>query len=1194
MPAMHRREPPAGICPPHRSRIDIAVSIAAPFIRRPVATTLLTIGLALAGSVAFFLLPVSPLPNVDLPTIVVSASLPGASPQTVATSVTTPLERHLGTIAGVTEMTSQSAVGSASIVLQFELSRDIDGAARDVEAAIQAARVDLPSSLRSNPSYRKLNPSDAPVMILALTSSTLTAGQIYDAASTILQQKLLQAPGIGDVTIGGSSLPAVRVELNPRALFKYGIGLEDVRAALSAANANSPKGAIDMGPQRYQIYVNDTAKLAADYRSLIVAYRNGAPVRLQDVARVDDGVENIRNLGLADGKPAVLLVLHRQPGANVIEVVDHIRSLIPELEASIPASIHIIQTNDRTETIRASLRDVERTLLIAIALVVMVVFVTLRNARAALVPSVAVPLSLIGTFGAMYLLGFSLDNLSLMALTVATGFVVDDAIVVLENISRHVEEGMPRFQAAVEGAREVGFTVLAMSLSLIAVFMPILLMGGIVGRTFREFALTLSVAIVISLIVSLTTTPMMCAHVLRRELGRQGRFMTAMERGFDAMRDFYGRTLTTALAHPRTVMLVLLATVILNVYLYAVIPKGFFPQQDTGTLMGGMRADQSISFQSMAQKLRSVMSIVQADPAVQDVVGFTGGGGGGPGGPGGATNTANVFIGLKPLAERHDNSGRVIARLRFKLANITGVRLFLQAVQDIRAGGRQSNSQYQYTILSDSLDQLNYWTPKITEALKTVPQLEDINSDRQDNGLDVALNIDRDTAARLGVNLSEVDNTLYDAFGQRQVSVIYNDMNQYHVVMEVDPSFWQSPETLKDVWVSTSGGSLSGTQSSAGAVGDFSVGANAAGSGRSGASSTSVTGTATTSCPATTSTAGTAGTVSTAGTGPSTSSNASSGSSGVSSSSASSICSSSTSTGVGQAPANAAQNLALNTLTNSGRGGASTGASIATGTETTVPLAAFANYGPSRTPLAINHQGPFVATTFSFNLPENESLSTAIAAIEATMRNLHVPISVHGSFAGTARVFQQSLSNEPWLILAAIVAVYIVLGVLYESYVHPITILSTLPSAGVGAVLALLLFGTEFSLIALIGVLLLIGIVKKNAIMMIDVALETERQRKLDPRTAIYEACLLRFRPIMMTTFAALLGALPLAVTTGSGAELRQPLGISIVGGLIFSQILTLYTTPVVYIYLDRFQSWLRRLRGRPTLLAPGAQEQPV
>ena len=1139
------------------------MSISAPFIRRPVATTLLTIGLALAGGLAFFLLPVSPMPNVDFPVIVVSASLPGASPETVATSVTTPLERHLGTIAGVTEMTSQSAVGSSRVVLQFELSRDIDGAARDVEAAIQGARVDLPTSLRSNPTYRKINPADAPVLILALTSDTLTGGQIYDSASTIMQQKLLQVQGVGDVTIGGGSLPAVRVELNPRALFQYGIGLEDVRAALSAANANSPKGALQQGDQRYQIYVNDTATHAADYQSLIVAYRNNAAVRLQDVATVSTGVEDVRNLGLADGTTAILVVLHRQPGANVIDVVDRVRALIPELQASIPASIRIIQTNDRTETIRASLRDVERTLLIAIALVVLVVFLMLRDARAALVPSVAVPLSLIGTFGAMYLLGFSLDNLSLMALTVATGFVVDDAIVMLENIARHVEQGMPRLQAALLGAREVGFTVLAMSLSLVAVFLPILLMGGLVGRTFREFALTLSVAIAISLVVSLTTTPMMCAYVLRSERRRQGRFLTAMERGFDAMRDFYGRTLRVALEHPRTVMLVLAATVALNFYLFAIVPKGFFPQQDTGTLMGNLRADQSISFQAMVQKLRTAMAIVQSDPAVQDVVGFTGGGGGG-GGPGGATNTANIFVGLKPLAQRKVKSDRVIARLRAKLSVVTGARLYLQAIQDIRAGARQSNSQYQYTILADSLEDLRKWTPRITDALKTVPELADINSDQQDRGLTVALKIDRTTAARLGINLSNIDNTLYDAFGQRQVSTIYNDMNQYHVVMEVDPSFWQNPETLKEVWVSTTGGALSGTQTSAAGVGSFSSGTSTTSAG--GASSPG-------SLPGSISTIATTGATGTTG---NTTPSASSGSSTLAP----------TATSV------AAHNLALNQLTNSGRGSASTGASISTSAETMVPLATFADYGPGTTPLAINHQGPFVATTFSFNLPEAVSLGTAIAAIGATMQSLHVPISVHGSFAGTAQIFQQSLSSEPWLILAAIVAVYIVLGVLYESYVHPITILSTLPSAGVGAVLALLLFGTEFSLIALIGVILLIGIVKKNAIMMIDVALEAERTRHIAAPAAIYEACLLRFRPIMMTTMAALLGAVPLAVTTGSGAEMRQPLGISIVGGLIVSQVLTLYTTPVVYLYLDRFRAWLSTLSRRRHKFQDGAQQQ--
>jgi len=1031
------------------------------------------------------------------------------------------------------------------------------------------SRVDLPTSLRSNPTYRKINPADAPVLILALTSETLTGGQIYDSASTIMQQKLLQVQGIGDVTIGGGSLPAVRVELNPRALFQYGIGLEDVRAALSAANANSPKGALQENGQRFQIYVNDTATQAAEYQTLIVAYRNNAAVRLKDVATVSTGVEDVRNLGLADGTTAILVVLHRQPGANVIDVVDRVRALIPDLQASIPASIRIIETNDRTETIRASLRDVERTLLIAIALVVLVVFLMLRDGRAALVPSVAVPLSLIGTFGAMYLLGFSLDNLSLMALTVATGFVVDDAIVMLENIARHVEEGMPRIKAALLGASEVGFTVLAMSLSLVAVFLPILLMGGLVGRTFREFAITLSVAIGISLVVSLTTTPMMCAFVLRGQRGqhRQGRFLTAMERGFDAMRDFYGRTLTSALDHPRLVMLVLLTTVGLNIYLFAIIPKGFFPQQDTGTLNGNLRADQSISFQAMVQKLRTTMSIVQQDPAVQDVVGYTGGGGYG------ATNTANIFVGLKPLKERHDKSDRVIARLRAKLAVVTGARLYLQAVQDIRAGARQSNSQYQYTILADSLQDLRTWTPKITDALKNVPELADVNSDQQDKGLTVALKIDRATAARLGINLSNIDNTLYDAFGQRQVSTIYNDMNQYHVVMEVDPSFWQNPETLREVWVSTTGGALSGTQTTAAGFGSFSSSTSAA------TNSSSTTGTNTN-----------VATISSAPAGSSTSSNTIA---GTTTAATGTVAASANSSSLASAQtATAAQNLALNQLTNSARGGASTGASVSTSAETMVPLAGISEYGPGTTPLAINHQGPFVATTFSFNLPEGVSLGTAINVIGNTMQTLHVPISVHGSFAGTAQIFQQSLSSEPVLIAAAIVAVYIVLGVLYESYVHPITILSTLPSAGVGAVLALLIFGTEFSLIALIGVILLIGIVKKNAIMMIDVALETERTQKVDARTAIYEACLLRFRPIMMTTMAALLGAIPLAVTTGSGAEMRQPLGISIVGGLLVSQVLTLYTTPVVYLYLDRLRVWASTRTRRGVRAYEGPREQ--
>ena len=1086
------------------------------FIARPVATTLLTLGLAIAGIVAFFLLPVAPLPNIDLPTISVTATMAGASPETMSTSVATPLERHLGTIADVTEMTSESSVGSTRITLQFGLDRDIDGAARDVQAAINAARVDLPAALRSNPTYRKVNSADAPTLILALTSDTLTTGQIYDSASTILQQKLSQVSGVGDVQIGGSSLPAVRVELNPRALFKYGIGLEDVRAALSAANANSPKGAIDDGPRRYQIYVNDTATTADAYKSLIVAYRNNAPVRLSDVASVSDGVENVRNLGLADGKPAVLVILYRQPGANIIAVVDRIRALVPQLQASISPSIKITPTNDRTTTIRASIRDVERTLIIAIVLVVMVVFLFLRNARTALVPSVAVPLSLLGTFGLMYLFGFIIDNFSLMSLTVATGFVVDDAIVVLENVTRHVEAGMPRRQAALLGASEVGFTVLSMSLSLIAVFTPILFMGGLVGRLFHEFAYTLSIAVMVSLVVSLTTTPMMCAYLVREPRHQKNSgLMHVAESVFDGSHRLYDRTLRWSLDNPRTIMFVLLVTIVVNVILFSMVPKGFFPQQDTGRLVGGIRADQSISFQAMEGKFRAFMDTVRKDPDVQDVVGFTGGGGGRGGG---ATNSGFMFVALKPLAERSATSDQVIHRLTQKLSGISGARLFLQAVQDIRAGGRQSNAQYQYTIQADTLDELRQWVPKITDALQDVPELDQVNSDQQDKGLEVELKVDRQTAARLGVSLAQIDNTLYDAFGQRQVSTIYNALNQYHVVMEVAPEFWQSPDTLKDIYVSTSAAPPSGTQATGAVAGTTVI----------------ATGTAQTAA---------------------------------------------------EVAADSVRNQQLNALTNSARGGASVGASVSTAQETMVPLAAFAQYGPGTTPLAIHHQGPFVATTFSFNLPIGVSLGEATAAIARTMADLHVPISVHGDFAGTAQVFKQSLASEPLLILAAIVAVYVVLGILYESYIHPITILSTLPSAGVGAVFALLLFGKEFDLIALIGIILLIGIVKKNAIMMIDFALEAQRERGLDSHEAIYTACLLRFRPIMMTTLAAMFGALPLALITGDGAELRQPLGISIVGGLFVSQLLTLYTTPVVYLYLDRFGArcrtvWLRWYNG--------------
>jgi multidrug efflux pump len=1076
------------------------MSLSTPFIRRPVATILLTFGIAAAGAEAFFHLPVSPLPQVDFPTISVRAQLPGASPEIMATSVATPLERHLGQIANVSEMTSSSSVGSTRINLQFGLDRDINGAARDVQAAINAARADLPASLRSNPTYRKVNPADAPILILALTSDTMQQGELYDAATTVLAQKLSQVDGIGEVTVGGSSLPAVRVELNPQALSKYGIGLEDVRAALASANAHSPKGAIEVKDRRYQIYDNDQASRADEYKSLIVAYRNGSPVHLADVGEVIDSVENLRNAGLANGKRSVLVILYRQPGANIIDAVDRVRSLLPELQASVSPAIDMTVAVDRSTTIRASLSEVERTLVIAIGLVILVVFAFLRSPRATLIPTVAVPVSLVGTFGAMYLLGYSLDNLSLMALTVATGFVVDDAIVVLENISRHIEAGMSRVQAAIRGAAEVGFTVLSMSTSLIAVFIPILLMGGIIGRMFREFAVTLSVAILVSLAVSLATTPMMCATLLRtpaRE--RHGRLYRASERMFAAALRGYEHSLGFALRHPRAILLVFFVTIGLNVYLFTVIPKGFFPQQDTGRLTGSIQADQSISFQLMRQKLVQFISIIQKDPAIDTVVGFTGGG---------QTNSGFVFASLKPLSERRISADQVIARLRRELAQVPGATLFLQAVQDIRVGGRQANAQYQYTLHADNLAELYEWAPKILAALQQTPQLVDVNSDQQNKGLETDLVIDRDTAARLGLSASQIDNALYDAFGQRQVSTIYNPRNQYHVIMEVAPRFWQSPDSLKDVYVSTSGGSVGGVQ-------------------------------------ATNAVAGT-------------------------------VRSSAQTPAVATVAADAARNQALNAIGNTGRGAVSTGAAVSTSQERMVPLSAFTHFGPGNTPLAVNHDGLFVATTVSFNLAPGASLSDAVSAVATAMNRIGVPASIHGSFQGTARAFQQSLANEPYLILAALIAVYVVLGILYESFVHPLTILSTLPSAGVGAVLALMMFRTEFSIMALIGVILLIGIVKKNAIMMIDFALDAERSRGLSSQQAIYEACVLRFRPIMMTTMAAMLGAIPLAIGFGEGGEIRRPLGISIVGGLIVSQMLTLYTTPVIYLYLDRFRLWCK------------------
>ena len=1142
------------------------MSLSTPFIERPVATTLLTIGLALSGMFAFNQLPVSPLPQVDFPTISVTATMPGASPETMAETVATPLERHLGVIADVTEMTSSNTVQNTRITLQFNLNRNIDGAARDVQAAINAARADLPSSLRTNPSYRKVNPADAPIAILSLTSATLTQGQIYDAASTVLTPALSQIDGIGQVTLGGSSLPAVRVELNPLALNKYGIGLEDVRAALSSANAHSPKGAIEPGDQHYQIYTNDQVTKAADYLPLVVAYRNGAPVRLPDIASVSDSVENLRNQGLSNGDPAVLVILYRQPNANIIDTVDRVTASLPQLQASIPHGINVAMMMDRTSTIRASLHDVETALVIAICLVILVVFVFLRNPRATLIPAVAVPVSLIGTIGAMYLMGYSLDNLSLMALTISTGFVVDDAIVVLENVTRHIEDGMGRREAALQGAREVGFTVLSMSVSLIAVFAPILLMGGIVGRLFREFAVTLSIAIMISLAISLTTTPMMCAFVLRREPPgeERGRLYRASERVFNAALGFYERTLTAALRAPGMVMLILAVTVCLNVFLFYEVPKGFFPQQDTGRMIGGIQADQAISFQLMRQKLKQFIKIIRDDPAIENVVGFTGGG---------QTNSGFVFTALKPLSERKLSVDQVIARLRGKLSQVAGARLFLQAVQDIRVGGRQTNAQYQYTLQGDSLSELNAWSPKVAAELEKIPELTDVNSDQQNHGLETDLVIDRPTAARLGLTTSQIDNTLYDAFGQRQVSVIYAARNQYHVVMEVSPQFWQSPDMLKQIYVSSTGGAVNGTASTNAVAGTVSppTSTNNAASPTTNNAATPVTNNAAIS------------TVNNAATA-SVNNAASGATSAAVSPTASSIAS------------DAARNQAMNSLAATGHSAASTstGAPVSTFTETMVPLAAFSHYQAGSTPLAVNHQGLFVATTISFNLKPGASLSQATAEIDKAMLQLHVPATIHGSFQGTAQVFQQSLNNEPVLIAAALLAVYIVLGVLYESYVHPITILSTLPSAGVGAVLALMLCNTEFSIIALIGIILLIGIVKKNAIMMIDFALVAEREEGLNSHDAIFRASLLRFRPIMMTTLAAMLGALPLAIGFGEGSELRRPLGISIVGGLLVSQALTLYTTPVIYLYLDRFRLWAmgRRAPSGPRL-APGQAPQP-
>jgi multidrug efflux pump len=1024
--------------------------MSAVFITRPVATTLLTIGLVLAGLLAFRLLPVAALPQVDFPTIQVSASLPGASPETMATSVAAPLERQFGRIAGVTEMTSTSYLGATTIILQFDISRDIDGAARDVQAAINAARGYLPTTLPANPTYRKVNPGDAPILIFALTSDTLRTGELYDLASSILQQKLSRVEGVGQVFVGGSSLPAVRVDLDPQSLSRYGIGLEDVRTTLAATNVRRPKGQLAEGGRSWEIDTNDQLTRADQYRPLVVAYHDGAALQLKDVATVTDSVEDIRAAGFSNGKPAVLVILFRSPNANIIDTVDRVREVVPQLRASLPAMVDLSIVLDRTPPIRGSLRDVELTLLASVVLVTLVVFAFLRNARAALIPTVAVPTSLIGTFGVMYLCGYSLDNLSLMALTIATGFVVDDAIVVLENISRYVEHGVPPREAALRGAREIGFTVLSMSLSLVAVFIPILLMGGMVGRLFREFAVTLSVAVGLSLVVSLTTTAMMCGILLRPHAGEGGgRLSRASARTLEWMVTRYERSLGWAIRHPRTMLLLTLATVGLNVMLFVQVPKGFFPQQDNGRLTGAIVAAQDISFQAMRDKLAAVVDTIVADPAVDNVIAFTGGGGGG----GSAKNSARLFITLKLPSERDLTADEVIARLRPGLAKIAGAPTFLQPVQDLRIGGRPSSSQYQYTLQGENIDDVAKWAPRLVQRLRSVPGLVDVTSDQQDRGLEATLEIDRDTASRLQVSPSLIDDTLYDAFGQRQVSITYTPQNQYHVVMEVAPQYWQRPDTLEDIFVRSSSGAQ-------------------------------------------------------------------------------------------------------------------------------VPLAAVTHYTPGGTSLAVNHQGQFPSVTLSFNLTPGTSLGDAVAGVEAAAREIGMPGTIHGSFQGTAQAFQDSLANEPALILAALVTVYIVLGMLYESYVHPVTILSTLPSAGVGALLALLACGTDLSVIAIIGIVLLIGIVKKNAIMMIDFALEAERVHGKPPEDAIFEACLLRFRPIMMTTMAALFGALPLAIGGGIGSELRRPLGIAIVGGLIVSQALTLYTTPVIYVYLDRFRLRLAAMRA--------------
>jgi multidrug efflux pump len=1088
------------------------VNIPAFFIRRPVATSLLAVALALSGVLAYFHMPVAPLPNVTFPVIVVQASMAGASPDIMAATVAEPLERRLATIAGVTELTSVNTVGSSMVVVQFALNRDINGAARDVEAGIQAARADLPTTLRTNPSYREYNPADSPIIILSLTSSTLTTAQLYDSASTIIQQQLSQISGVGQITLGGSALPSVRIELEPDKLASYGIGLEDVRAAVSAANADSAKGYIDQGDQRFEVLSNDQATKAADYRDLVIAYRNGAPVLLHDVAAVVDSNENIRNAGLYNNIPTVGVIVFPLPGANIIKTVAQIKNVLPAVEATLPPNIQVHVALDRSQSVSAAVGDTERTLFIAVVLVIGVVFVFLQSPRATLIPAAVLPLSILGTFGPMYLLGYSIDNLSLMSLTIATGFVVDDAVVVLENVVRHIEEGKTVQEAALLGSAEVSFTVISMSLSLIAVFIPILLMPGIVGLLFHEFAVTLSISILLSLLISLTVTPTMCAYLLAGggALRTKARWAAWAEARFDRFKNAYSRSLTAALDHALLVGLGLIALIVLNVFLFRLVPSTFFPEQDNGLLMGQIIADQSISFQAMKQKLQQLQEIVQTDPAVSSVIGFTGTR---------ALNNANVYVALKPLAQRHLSADQVVQRLRPKLNKVSGARLFLQATQDLRIGGRQSAAEYQYSLTSDDTAALSAWAPKLlTELGKYRNALVDVNSDLQQNGLQTYVNIERDTAQRYGFAPNQIDNVLYDAFGQRTVSTIFNPYNQYFVVMEVAPKYWQYPQMLNRIHFSTAAGNPTGTQETQAQGGTVSgVKPYDAISSAQGAGSNT-----------------------------------------------SSLNSS------------AQANSVTNSISNS-RGGSSTGSADSTAAETMVQLPAFATYLNNHTATQVNHQNGLTAATISFNLPPGGSLSQASAAIDQATRELGIPASIRGNFAGAGQVYAQSMSMMPLLIVAALAAVYIVLGILYENTVHPITILSTLPSAGIGATLALLIFGTPFSVIALIGIILLIGIVKKNAIMMIDVAIHAQRERGLEAKVAIHEAAVVRLRPIMMTTAAAVLGALPLAIGFGQGASLRQPLGITVMGGLILSQVFTLYTTPVIYLYLDRLRVRLRK-----------------